>query len=327
MSSPGSSPPRRPPSPDTSTLKYPKMQEGTPGAGAPTGGQWLVTEKIHGANLCIVVQQGKPVSFAKRTGPLGEREDFFGLRSSGLAGVLEDKARALHTTAGVTVVQVFGELYGGRYEHPDVPRGGVARPVQHGVWYSPDVRYVAFDVFADGRFINFEEARRLCRGVDIPFAEPLFSGSLQKCLDFPVRFVTHVPRTLGLPVLADNWAEGVVVRPKIEPSKGRGLFKLKIPEFGEREYDGVKMEGKPTRGKGEWELEGEALRWELLAGLTPARVAAAESKTGAASLSDKESLRALLNLIVLPVVSSCRFSRTGKGPLAPNRLLLLLLTD
>merc|ERR1719231_1582962 len=65
-------------------------------------------------------------------------------------------------------------------------------------------------------------------------------------MDFSERFSTRIPSALGLPapLLADgspspNLAEGVVVRPVLEPpacARPRGMVKRKIREFAEKCY-------------------------------------------------------------------------------------------
>ena len=40
--------------------------------------QWVVTEKVHGANFCLFTTDGKQCLAAKRTGPMKESDAFFG---------------------------------------------------------------------------------------------------------------------------------------------------------------------------------------------------------------------------------------------------------
>jgi len=41
---------------------------------------------------------------------------------------------------------VYGELYGGAYPHPSVFAVPDLIPVQRGVWYSPQLSFLAFDL-------------------------------------------------------------------------------------------------------------------------------------------------------------------------------------
>jgi Rnl2 family RNA ligase len=235
--------------------------------------EWLCTEKAHGANFSAAVACDGQVHFAARSGLLAASDNFYGYKSQGLDAYLVPRVLALRTalvrdgfvTANDTLV-VYGELCGGHYPHPAVPAvaGGVG-PVQRGVWYSPALVFIAFDIAVvpvaadaaagDGRladmalssshqrtrFLDFDVARAASIAADLRFTQPLRRGTLAHCLDLDVRFASTIPTTLGLPTLPaehSNWAEGLVVRPVREPPPdgGRGLVKRKIPEFSEKQY-------------------------------------------------------------------------------------------
>ena len=211
--------------------KYPKMAEATQSWTSLPPGEWIVTEKIHGANFSVVAD-GRGTRFAKRSGELPELEDFYGFRSAGLNDTLSACAHrlldALRRTDEVDSVCVFGELCGGHYPHQEVPAVPGALPVQHGVWYSPGLEFVVFDVCvgelgaAERRFLDFAEARRLALEAGFDFVEVLKQGSLQACLEAPIRFSSRVPGMIGLPSLPElgmpNTTEGVVVRMACEAS-------------------------------------------------------------------------------------------------------------
>ena len=299
-------------------MKYPKMAESTKAWATLPAGAWVVTEKIHGANFSVVAD-GCGTRFAKRSGELPEHEDFYSFRSAGLNNTLSACAQrlldALRRTDGVAVdsVCIFGELCGGHYPHPEVAPAPGTAPVQRGVWYSPSLVFVAFDVCvceqgaADGRFLDFAEARRLALAAGFHFVEALAQGSLQACLDVPVRFSSHVPAMLGLPSLASlgtpNLAEGVVVRMASEVKgskpgagpKGKGpalaqrgharaMFKRKIAEFSEKQYQNSGWKEAKAGGGSSGPSGEELLRLEMLAAVTEQRVAAVASKVGRPNL-------------------------------------------
>eukprot|EP00966_Prymnesium_polylepis_P273335 6314816-Prymnesium_polylepis.1 len=202
------------------------MAESTRNWSSVPSGEWVATEKMHGANLCAGVcadrASGK-TAFSKRSGPLASADDFFGFRSSHLDEVLSQAVRHLLAACGnASAVAVYGELCGGRYPHPDVPVDRALKPVQCGVWYSPTVIFVAFDVIAvteregvvERCFLDFDDARGTAEHAGFMFEEAIARGSLEACLDVPVRFPTRVSGWLGLPKLLEqaNLAEGVVVR-------------------------------------------------------------------------------------------------------------------
>jgi len=141
--------------------------------------KWVITEKIHGANVCLVVSRDGAVHVAKRREFISSRDTFFGFRRA--VKPLEDPARRVlqflkSGHADVTLCWMcvwvvggllgwlfggwkvcadacllftrnrFGELFGGKYPHDDVPRVDSIHPVQTGVWYSPDLHFAPFDV-------------------------------------------------------------------------------------------------------------------------------------------------------------------------------------
>ena len=134
------------------------------------------------------------------------------------------------------------------YPHADVAAVWGAASVQRGCWYSPHLTFVGFDVALgtsedDGRAPPLPRFRRRvgCSGSGRATIRcgPRHSRKMPRP---PGKFV-DLPATLGLPPLDDNWAEGVVIRPVREPvmgaspaEGGRRLFKRKIAEFSEKQY-------------------------------------------------------------------------------------------
>jgi len=322
-------------------VKYDKMGEDSgligASAGVGTSNAYVVTEKVHGANFCIIASydQGNSsaptIQFAKRTAILGsanDAEDFYSCRSSGLLRILAPRAEAvlqrLSAQAGngngknLQAVHIYGELFGGSYPHPDVPTCQGIEAVQHGIWYAPDLRFMAFDVACETavarEFLNYDLAREVCEECDVQFAAPLFRGSLAECLDFPIEYETTIPVRLGLPPLSAcnntserNLAEGVVVRPLMEPPARcttglragkeslRGLFKRKIAAFSEKRYQNDDWKkGKAGGGGTVTTNEEELAALEIAACVTEQRLANVLSKTGRVDPKDRDACRSLL---------------------------------
>lgn len=252
---------------------------------------WCVTEKIHGANLCLLTD-GQTLRVARRKALLQPHERFFDYQR--VIERLGDAPHRLHAAlaarmgwaAGQGVALIYGELFGGHYPHPDVaPVPGVA-PVQTGVWYAPDVRFWAFDVAisVDGaapRYLSVEDAVALCDDARLPTVPIQRVCTYAEALAAPFRFDTEVPARLRLPPLdGPNLAEGIVIKPwrHIELSGAAGVvrpaLKLKPPEFAEARFHQATAWGTPAT------LDLSVLEWALLGRLTPARVDAALSKLG-----------------------------------------------
>ena len=202
---------------------------------------FVVTEKIHGANLCIA-SDGEQVKVGKRKEWLAPHDPFFGYRRA--IDPLHDNVRALAAALGARTF-VYGELFGGGYPHPDVEPVSGLLPVQTGVWYAPDLAFLAFDVrVLEGeryRWLAFDEARERLSEAGIGAVMPLMRGIYADAIAFALGFDSTIPARLGLPALAEgsNPAEGVVITPaapvavrgRLEPL--RPVIKRKLPAFEE----------------------------------------------------------------------------------------------
>ena len=105
---------------------------------------WVVTEKVHGANFSFVYANGL-LKFAKRKEFLSWTDDFFGFQL--VVNRLENKVlrlfEQLEKDLPARKWQIYGELFGGHYPHPDVPAKENLFPIQTGVYYSPDIHFCA----------------------------------------------------------------------------------------------------------------------------------------------------------------------------------------
>ncbi|WP_186762741.1 RNA ligase family protein [Lentzea tibetensis] len=275
-------------------ISYPKIPTAEQFGGTAVGGPWVATEKVHGAQL-VVACDGRDVSVGKRKAWLRGDEPFFGWQL--LRRNLEQAAKIALSHSGGASVRVFGELYGGRYPHPDVPPASGAAAVQTGIWYSPDVRFALFDVLSHddaddpGVFQPYAHVAAIAdaAGLDVV---PLLGRGTRSALDaLPQRFPSRVPHVLGLPELPDNLAEGIVLRPDTPCSpEQRPIIKMKIDEFDEQRFD----QSRP------WDPQVRLPLADLChigrAMVNPARLASARSKVGPADLDE------LLDEVILDVM-------------------------
>ncbi|MEU9045511.1 MULTISPECIES: RNA ligase family protein [unclassified Kitasatospora] len=262
-------------------------------SGGPGSREWTAAEKVHGAHFAIVCE-GDSVRAAKRRELLDDEalDDFFGVSRiwPRLAVAAARFARAVRETWGPSaVVTIYGELAGGRYPHPEVPAVAGVDPVQTGIWYDPGLRWLPFDATVqtpEGRWWIADRALRTTAATAGLTCVPLLAhGPLNALHDLPVLFPSRVPALNGLPELADNLAEGYVLKPAgqwqelgTEGAVVRPLVKVKQRAFAEDErYGGARPYLPPPEGAAgvpAWLLvQASAL-------LTPARAAAAVSKLG-----------------------------------------------
>lgn len=214
------------------------------GPGEPLGvvpaGPWVALEKIHGAQMLIAVA-GDAVRFGKRKAWLADDEPFFGWQL--VRASLAEEARAAAKAIGRPRVVLYGELFGGGYPHPEVAAVPGLQPVQTGIWYAPDLRWAAFDALVAeddedaGELLSFRELSDMCKETGMLHAPVVRTGPRTHCEGAPTRFASRVPGTLGLPALADNFAEGLVIRPDARGRPGqRATYKRKIAEFDELRF-------------------------------------------------------------------------------------------
>lgn len=222
--------------------------------------EWVITEKIHGANFCFLVTRSPDgdrdlLACAKRKALLGDDDRFYNFQMvrDRLDERIRDaatRARSEHPTC--ETVAIYGELFGGAYPHPDVPPDPDVELIQTGVYYAPSVEFCAFDIAVDfpaserddddqRLWLDFHPMRAICQAADLLCVEPLHIGTQADVMNYPLPFDSTIPARLGLPPLeSDNLAEGIVARPSetlfIASKRGRTrpLIKRKIPDFSER---------------------------------------------------------------------------------------------
>ncbi|RNF08815.1 RNA editing ligase [Trypanosoma rangeli] len=231
--------------------------------------EWIATEKVHGANFGIYsIDGGKMIRYAKRSGIMLPTEHFFGYHIlipqlqqyiTATREMLCDKLqRKLHT------VLINGELFGGKYDHPSLPKtrktvmvAGKPRTISavqtdSFPQYSPDLHFYAFDikykesVDAEYNTLMFDEATELFQKIPgLLYARAIIRGPMSKVAAFDVEhFVTTIPPLVGMGnyPLKGNWAEGLVVKhakrgkPGFDP-KGLTILKFKCTAFQEISTD------------------------------------------------------------------------------------------
>jgi Rnl2 family RNA ligase len=132
---------------------------------------------------------------------------------------------------------IYGEIFGGSYPHPDVPRNPHATRVQKGVHYHPDNLIYVFDIKINGELVDYDTFATLCDAGNIFRSEPLFRGTFNDCLVFENAYKSTIPARLGLPELTeDNICEGNVIVPVLPDfmwSGSRVILKNKNEAFAE----------------------------------------------------------------------------------------------
>ena len=180
--------------------------------------KWVVLEKIHGSNLQIFTD-GKEVKFAKRSSFINQSEENFNGLNNIAEKLTEQALRVFYFVNdlidGVEYVSICGEIYGGSYNHKDVPRMPNQVRINKGVFYKPVNDFYAFDIKINGGYyLSYRIALDIFEQVNkLTYAKPLMYGNFKECLEYNENFITTLPEQFNLPPIKDNFAEGIVIKP------------------------------------------------------------------------------------------------------------------
>jgi Rnl2 family RNA ligase len=267
--------------------------------------QWVVTEKVHGANFSFVYEAEK-LHFAKRKDYLTWQDDFFAFQS--VVVRLEQQILSLFEAIATRIkaekIVIYGEIFGGSYPHKQVLAVADIQAVQTGVYYCPNIEFCGFDIAISEEsgnkyYLDYQDVVSYFSEFGIFYARPLFIGKLNDVLDFDTHINSTIPAQFGLPELDKNLIEGVVIKPYRHLEQlgdaPRPVVKLKNAEFDEEEqfHQAEKWSWQPDAPSKSEELN----FWvqEIRRYLTPNRLNSAISKIGALIAHDnrrKEDIKA-----------------------------------
>lgn len=239
-----------------------------------SGGEWIVEEKVHGANFSFWYN-GEEMRTAKRSAFVGgDGENFF--NSDTIKEKYETNVKHLYNQLKLShefdTLVVFGELFGGNYPHKDVENDNGIGAVQNGIWYSPNIEFYAFDIklivgndiddWKKNYFLNTDVCEKLFDKFGIFHSKPLFRGTFEECVEFENLYISKIPEWLGLPEIENNTCEGNILKP-VEASYfwngSRVALKNKNEKFSEKKNKGPKIKKVINLSDTANELLGEAL--------------------------------------------------------------------
>ncbi|MEL6558219.1 MAG: RNA ligase family protein [Bacteroidota bacterium] len=276
--------------------------------------KWVVTEKIHGANFSFSYDNNT-LRYGKRKEYLSWADDFFGFQL--VVSQIEDQVTRLFEALSRNVKAdkyiIYGELFGGRYPHQDVAAVEDVQAIQTGVYYAPGIHFCAFDIAiedsASGRkdYLGYETAINYFEQYEVQYARPLLIGKLNEATNFNPRINSAIPESLGLPPLADNLIEGVVIKPYNQPlgnqMTARPIFKVKNAEFEEekRFHEAQKWSFIPNVSSKTEELS--FIFDELKNYVNYNRLESAVSKIGALQFENQDRVRELTEEVLRDTIA------------------------
>lgn len=210
---------------------------------------YCVTEKIHGAN-CQFVHTKK---YADAWGIFSRNNQITNESFYNAVEVL--KAEIMNPAWAVEdylsksgypsdKYYYFGEIFGGCYDHPEVPKAVGAKRVQRGVYYSPKNHWKCFDIGIekDGEFHFIPQKILFAAYKETNFpVVPLLGvySTLEDALKHPNNGLSIVHKDYGLPPIDNNIMEGVVIKLWGEDTPfndERVVFKNKNEIFSEKAH-------------------------------------------------------------------------------------------
>ncbi|WP_284462956.1 RNA ligase, Rnl2 family [Chryseobacterium sp.] len=175
---------------------------------------FIVQEKVHGANFSFFTD-GKEIKIAKRTAFIEKNEKFYNahyILERYKKNVIDVFQKVKTMYPNVETVVIYGELFGGGYNHKEVePVKGAVR-VQKGIEYAPYNEFYAFDIKLNGiTYLDTDVVNEIFEKTGFFYAKTLFQGTLEEALRFPNVFNSKIPTWLGLPEL-NNMCEGTIIK-------------------------------------------------------------------------------------------------------------------
>lgn len=176
--------------------------------------QWVVTEKLHGANFAVY-KDGDVIRFASRNRFI-EGDDFYELNG------IDIELRKIFSEMPHESVIVYGELVGNH--------------IQKEVMYADDgeTKFFVFEVLIDGDILVKSSVEQFCENHSLNTVPVLLKSTLSECLLYPNTFNSTV---LGI---EHNEAEGVVIEPntpRFFNNGKRAYLKNKSVRFSEKNID------------------------------------------------------------------------------------------
>jgi Rnl2 family RNA ligase len=253
-----------------------------------TAEEWCVTEKAHGANFSFLIGKEGKLTVAKRSGLVKPDEKFYNYkRVVDKYGKVMQKIADLVISKSDDLVQIYGELIGGNYPHPNVDKIKGVGIVQKGIYYTPDQDFYLFDIAVNDKFVDYLLVDKIASDFNIPHAIIAFNGTFSECTKWSAEHnadQSRIHEQFGLPTIEDNIREGNVLKPFVSKYIGesRVILKDKNEKWKEKEQRS-KREKKPPEPLSEGAT---AYYQEALTYITQNRLENVISKIGSITQKD-----------------------------------------
>ena len=245
---------------------------------------------VHNSNFSIWYD-GETIQYAKRTTFIGDLSNFFNWQEAVERGDFDKKIIELYRLSNAQKnIILYGELCGGNYPHPDIPKSN-EKAVQKCIYYHSKEQFVPFDLKVDNIYMSASSFALNMKKMDIIVAPLLFEGTMTECLAYPNDEQSVLYKEFGLPQLEDNIMEGVVIKPieTLYMGHTRIIIKNKNSKYSEK--DKVKKISAPIV----FSNEGKKFLEELSKYMNENRIKSVISKLGIITQKDFSKLMGLVS--------------------------------
>jgi len=247
--------------------------------------EWCVTEKVHGSNFAIY-QSASAVQFAKRSAFITGDKQF--CQHKRIIDNITHRCTSIWNDlllldGSLKELIIYGEIFGGSYQHKDVEQIRGVKRVQKGVEYHPDIKFYAFDIYIKSDlfsgFLDYDIATNLFEDAGLFHAEMIYRGTFGECKSHPDKFLTLIPEYFQLPEIQGNICEGIVLKP-ILPLTTEGGDRVILKSKNEKFIEKSKAPKRPRKMAPEISETARDTLYEIIPYITENRLRNVLSKHG-----------------------------------------------
>jgi Rnl2 family RNA ligase len=196
-------------------------------------GTWVATNKLHGTNFSLMASADKVLP-CTRERILPPEENHFGYKA--MMPYLHRAIINMQSYFGKNI-QVYFELFGGSYNHPNVPVNKNFSSCGKGVFYCPWIDVRVIDINVDGKYLDWDEMCVIAKEHGLTPVKEMKRGTFEEMIGLDPEFEDPTYLDYQLPKIEDNFSEGYVIRPledKYFRNGRRLILKNKSLKFKEK---------------------------------------------------------------------------------------------
>lgn len=114
-------------------------------------------------------------------------------------------------------VNIYGKIYGGIYNHPEVPKIPDTTPITMSsndyTEYCPMNDFMVYDIQMMGAFLNYEVMKAICDESGLDTGSIIHFGGIESFVNKLEGGQTTIPKRFGLPEIEGNDMHGMIIRP------------------------------------------------------------------------------------------------------------------